>query len=740
MPGARPARMSSRFAAVAAVVFLALHLPFLPASLEDHDSINFALALQHFDVARHQPHPPGYPLFVALGRFADAFTSTDAHALSLVGIVAGALGVLAIAALFRELDVDRPGAWSTAAVLVAVSAPLYWFTAARPLSDMTGLAAAVGIQALTIGAAGTSTLASAAFLAGLATGIRSQVVWLTVPLILLAIVRRPRGERVRVAIWATLACGAGVLVWGVPLVWLSGGLRQYWAALFNQGFEDLTGVQMLWTRPTPRELASALYYALVAPWMAWQMAAIVLVAAAAGAVAAYRRARRPLVILTAAFAPYFVFDLLFQETFTTRYALPLVVPVAYLAVRGLGSIRPSSAVRLAAVVATVNIAMTSAALQGYSREEAPAFRMLADMRASAHAGPTSVAPVLAMHRREELDLRRPMVWLGSATPAVGARLPAPPKHEWLELVKYWNGGGRAPVWFVADPLRSDLALVDHRQLRGSYFWPANLPLLLGGVRPNVMEWYVLDRPGWYLGEGWALTPETAGVAAEDHRGPAVAPIPGWIRRRAEPAAVMVGGRNMTNAPATIRVTLDGNTIDEPTIAPGFFLRVLQIPPGGLAGRGDYAPIAIAADRDRVAIEQFDAQSAGVVMVGYGDGWHEHEYDPSTGRQWRWTSERAILQVETAARPLRLTLSGETGSVWRSSRITVRVGDRIVADEEARSTFSLSVVIPAALLPRGETAIAVETDRTYVPAERSARTHDRRRLGLRVYECVVTPAS
>ena len=34
------------------------------------------------------------------------------------------------------------------------------------------------------------------------------------------------------------------------------------------------------------------------------------------------------------FVPYLVFDLLFQETFTSRYALPLVVPMAYLAVAG----------------------------------------------------------------------------------------------------------------------------------------------------------------------------------------------------------------------------------------------------------------------------------------------------------------------------------------------------------------------------------------------------------------------
>ena len=41
-----------------------------------------------------------------------------------------------------------------------------------------------------------------------------------------------------------------------------------------------------------------------------------------------------LIAIIAGFGPYLAFHLFFQETVTTRYALPLVVPVAYLAARG----------------------------------------------------------------------------------------------------------------------------------------------------------------------------------------------------------------------------------------------------------------------------------------------------------------------------------------------------------------------------------------------------------------------
>jgi hypothetical protein len=168
-----------------ALIFLALHIPYLPASLEDLDSVNFALGVRDFDVAHHQPHPPGYPVFILLAKAARVVTASEASALALVSILAGALGVLAMGALFGRLDRDRgPSAWSTAAAGVAMTAPMYWFTAARPLSDVSGLAAALAVQAMTLYASTGRALAVAAFCAGLAAGLRSQVLWLTVPLLI----------------------------------------------------------------------------------------------------------------------------------------------------------------------------------------------------------------------------------------------------------------------------------------------------------------------------------------------------------------------------------------------------------------------------------------------------------------------------------------------------------------------------------------------------------------------------
>src|SRR6185369_5499812 len=95
-------------AALISGLFFALHLPFLPSSLEDLDSINFALGVRSYDVSLHQPHPPGYPLFVLAAKLLPKMRLSEVHALSLISVLGGALGIFGCIALFRALDRESP--------------------------------------------------------------------------------------------------------------------------------------------------------------------------------------------------------------------------------------------------------------------------------------------------------------------------------------------------------------------------------------------------------------------------------------------------------------------------------------------------------------------------------------------------------------------------------------------------------------------------------------------------------
>ena len=54
------------------------------------------------------------------------------------------------------------------------------------------------------------------------------------------------------------------------------------------------------------------------------------------------------------------------------------------------------------------------------------------------------------------SLRRPL----QAAPTKSAGGRARRNVEWLALADYWLKGGRGEVWFLADPKRTDLALID----------------------------------------------------------------------------------------------------------------------------------------------------------------------------------------------------------------------------------------------------------------------------------------
>jgi 4-amino-4-deoxy-L-arabinose transferase-like glycosyltransferase len=131
--------LSSRDVLAASLLFAGLATLFAFTRshwLDDWDSVNFALGLDDFDVLRHQPHPPGYPIYIAAGKLIYRVIADHAAALTLVSALAGA----AIASMFYLLD-RRQNDWQMAlcATLIMALSPLYWLQSGLALTDMFGM-------------------------------------------------------------------------------------------------------------------------------------------------------------------------------------------------------------------------------------------------------------------------------------------------------------------------------------------------------------------------------------------------------------------------------------------------------------------------------------------------------------------------------------------------------------------------------------------------------------------------
>jgi hypothetical protein len=732
-----------KFIGALAVISLAAHLMCLPQTLEDLDSVNFALGVRSFDVAQHQPHPPGYPVFIALGKLGTwVFRATGspfaaARGLALWSAVAAGVLPLLLFAFFRGIDGDARRA--AIATLLAICAPLVWFSGVRPLSDMAGLAAAFAALAALVPALRASpspssstprSLIVGAFLAGLSIGFRSQMALLTMPVLAVVIAT----ERAR-AIKLVTAAAVGVAVWAIPLVLLNGGIGGYLHALGSQAGEDFSGVVMLWTHRTVRVALAVFLQTFVRPWDSPILGGIMIVLAAAGAGVLAFRSWRALAVVLIAFGPYAVFHIVFQETVTLRYALPIMPLVAYLAAVVLSEADRRAAFVAAGALAGVSLAAAAPATAAFARTPSPIFGVLSEMRLLQQRG---ASPIVGMHRRVFTESRRARVFDGEVP---GTLLPAPRDFEWLELTRTWREQQADEAWFVADPRRTDLALIDlaHTRTR-QYRWPMKGAVYVGGARPDELDWHIITDPGWFLEHGWSLTPETAGIADREGWGPHRRPSVGWIKRRSTEATMMIGGRHLgAGQPVRIVARIDDRPVSTFDAQPGYFLRFVDLPAGSLTGDGKYAKLTVSAESTEggpvppVGIEQFNLQDNDRVQYGFDEGWFEPEYNPATARSWRWMSTKAIVSVRGGGRGVTMRVGGESPLRYFPSAPLVRVsaGDRVLAEWRPAADFTFDVRIPGDLLAAAQGRIVITSDRDFVAGEREG-TADRRRLAVRIY--------
>jgi hypothetical protein len=394
-------------AALLAAATLAHRLSQAASSLYTVDSVLFSLATERYDLLALRPHPPGYPLFVAVGKALLAVGGGDPNrAFVLEAALWSAVAVGLLYALARAWGSRR--AALACAVLFAV-APAFVLNGVIALSYTAEAAAMVGVALAAWAVVRRPTPARLLVLGGswaVAVGIRQSLFLFLAPVVAYALLhhrlarpwRRPsrdelRADTVRIA----TAAGAAALLaaaWFVPTLQATGGWSAWRHATRAQG-QQVVFADAVWVRgwPALREHVERLAY-----FLHWEAAlAIVVAVAVLLGVAVRRRGRAPAErgpwpagagpLLAAWLAPALLFYLLVfdgWERGPIGYVLT-VLPGLYLAGvlaadHGLRRLAASQPPRLAALARALGLLFLLAPLPGLAADAGE----LVDGEAHAH--------------------------------------------------------------------------------------------------------------------------------------------------------------------------------------------------------------------------------------------------------------------------------------------------------------------------------------------------------------------
>lgn len=321
--------------------------PALSLTLWDWDEALFALAVRDYDVRLYHPHPPGFPLFIALAKLIPGLD--EFHALQAIVFVSSLFVFPCAWWLARELGASDFVALASGLLLAFL--PNVWFFGGTAFSDVPSMVLSLAACAwLLRGREHARALLLGAAVAGIAAGIRPQNLLIVFVPYVLALrewwappARRGRRARTRVPLAAVLVTCAIVLASYGGAALASGGLHDYLSAIRDHGaYIRATDSFLSPIRPSPIRVADDFF---LRPFRA----PLINIALTLFALLGLAR-RRWLTI--AIFGPFLLFAWLFLDFHSTsRFSIAYMPMFAILAADGIDLTRKARPLVLAAVVA-----------------------------------------------------------------------------------------------------------------------------------------------------------------------------------------------------------------------------------------------------------------------------------------------------------------------------------------------------------------------------------------------------
>jgi hypothetical protein len=193
-------------------------------ALDEIDAVQFAMGVRSFDLWHHQPHPPGYPLFIFFGWLGTKLFGIGIESSLYCATAFG--GGLFIAAWFSIIRVqfsERLAWWVATSLLIT---PVVWMTATKAVTDLL----AAGFMSAELLAAicflkqeKRGLIVWAALLGAAAAGTRPQL--FPVVAVILGIPLKKACINAKTWWFAYAVLVAGSLIWLLPMWYTQSQLR-----------------------------------------------------------------------------------------------------------------------------------------------------------------------------------------------------------------------------------------------------------------------------------------------------------------------------------------------------------------------------------------------------------------------------------------------------------------------------------------------------------------------------------
>ena len=330
-------RLSSRERALvwaATVAIAATRVWACAKTLWDWDEVQFALALREYDVAWHQPHPPGFPMFLAMAEVLRTVIPSDFRSLQILTLIAAAALFPLAFALARELSF--PFASAFAGALLFVFFPNVWFYGGTAFSDVAGLAVTLAALVLLLrGRRNRRDYLLGALALGVAAAIRPQALLIGCVPAVVATVRRVRTSWIDLPL--ATALGAAVIIAShAGAAAASSSVAEYIGTV--RAHQDYISKIDSYLSPHRESLPLLFDDFFISSIPGGRLAVITALLAAAGLVAGAMR-RRQVWILLGAFLPFCLFGwLMLDVNSISRYAVMYGPLHALLAAEGIAAI------------------------------------------------------------------------------------------------------------------------------------------------------------------------------------------------------------------------------------------------------------------------------------------------------------------------------------------------------------------------------------------------------------------